>query len=118
MARVAVKVPVSLLEDVDVVRQILADVAASNPRVLSEPPPLVLLDAIRDSEFQFKLAAWVRDPAARFRIASELRFAIIHAFARAAVRFPTPELLLHASPPAPRHEDAGENAGARSEPPP
>jgi len=115
-ARIAVKVPVSLLEDVDLVRQILAEVAGDNARVLGDPAPVVRLDAIRDSEFQFTLAAWVRDPATRFRIASELRFAITHAFARAGVRFPTPELLLHTSPPAPKHEDAGEDAGARSEP--
>lgn len=117
-ARLAVKVPVSLLEDVDLVGQILVEVAADNPRVLADPAPVVRLDAIRDSQFQFTLAAWVRDPATRFRIASELRFAITHAFARAGVRFPTPELLLHTSPPAPRREDAGENAGARSELPP
>jgi small-conductance mechanosensitive channel len=116
--RVAVKIPVSLLEDVDVVRQILVEVAAEHPRVLEDPPPVVRLDGIRGSDFQFALAAWVRDPTTRLRIASELRFAITHAFARAGVRFPTPELLLHTSAPAPAQESAEEDGGARPEAPP
>jgi potassium-dependent mechanosensitive channel len=115
-ARIAVKIPVSLLEDVDVVRQTLMDVGASHPRVLDEPPPVVRLDAIRDAEFQFTLAAWVRDPTTRLRIASELRLAIVHAFARIGIRFPTPELLLHTSLPAPNQE--GADADGRPEAPP
>ena len=97
-ARLQVEVPVSLLEDVDLVTRTLATVAASHPRVLEDPEPVVRLDAIRDSEYQFTLLAWVADPPATIRIASELRFLIAPAFARAGLRFPTPELLLHTSP--------------------
>ena len=104
--RVAVKVAVSQLEDVDVVRETLAGVAKDHPRVLDDPDPAVRLLAIRDSDFQFMLVAWVRDPPARRRIASELRYAIAHAFAKAGIRFPTPEFLLHTAPQAPNHESA------------
>ncbi len=102
MMRLTVNVPVSLLEDVDVVRQTLQAVAANHPQVLDEPEPFVRLDAIGGSEFQFALVAWVRDPRARLRVASELRYGIAHAFGRAGVRFPTPELLLHTAPTANR----------------
>ena len=40
----------------------------------------------------------MREPATRIRVASDLRFAIAHAFARAGVRFPTPELLVRVKP--------------------
>ena len=97
-ARLLVDVPVSLLEDVGIVEETLGAVAEGHPDILAEPPPVVSLRAIKDSGFLFTLVAWVRDPATTFRVASELRFAIARAFARAGVRFPTPELLLHTRP--------------------
>ena len=97
-ARLAVDVPVSLREDVDRVRDTLFGVARSHALVLEEPPPMVRIDEISGSDFQFKLIVWVHDPVATVRVASELRFAIAHAFAGSGVRFPTPELELHAPP--------------------
>jgi potassium efflux system protein len=97
-ARLAVEVPVSLREDVDLVEKTLSGVAGSHPQVLDEPPAMVRLDAILDSGFQFVLIVWVRDPPKTPRVASELRFAIAHAFAQAAVEYPTPELRLHTQP--------------------
>ncbi len=88
----------SLREDVDLVEKTLSGVARCHPKVLDEPPPIVRLDAILDSGFQFVLMVWVRDPPTTPRIASELRFAIAHAFAQAGVEFPTPELRLHTEP--------------------
>jgi len=112
-ARLTVDVPVSLTEDVDPVKQALASVAESHPLVLDQPEPMVRLDAIRESSFQFTLVVWIRDPPTMKRIASELRCAIAHAFAAAGVRFPTPELLLHTSLRPSREE----NAGSQPEPP-
>jgi small-conductance mechanosensitive channel len=111
-----VGVPVSLLEDTDVVKQTLSSVATNHPLVLAEPQPLVRLDAIRDSELQFTLVAWIRDPPVAKRIASELRYAIIREFARAGVRFPTPELLVHTGRP-PSRQESQEITDREPEPP-
>ena len=94
-ARLAVEVPVSLLEDVDVVRATLASVAEGHPAVLHEPPPKVRLEALLGSDFRFALIVWVADPPTTVRVASELRFEIAQAFARSGVRFPTAERLVH-----------------------
>ena len=53
------------------------------------------LAAILDSHFQFTLIAWVKEPVTVQRVASELRFAIAHAFGLRNIQFPTPELELH-----------------------
>lgn len=107
-ARLAVEVPVSLLEDVEVVRATLARVAEGHPEVLRDPPAKVRLEALLGSDFRFALIVWVADPPATVRIGSELRFAIAQAFARSGVRFPTPELLLQTD----RHQDPGSRAKA------
>jgi potassium-dependent mechanosensitive channel len=94
-ARLDVEVPVSLREDVSVVEETLYGVGRSHPEVLSEPPPLVRLSAIRGSDFQFALIVWVEDALVTLRVASELRFAVARAFSRHGLQFPTAELLLH-----------------------
>lgn len=106
-ARLKVEVPVSLREDVGLVEETLRRVGRNHPEVLDEPPPMVRLDAIRDSDFQFTLIVWVHEPLATLRIASELRFAIAQAFARRDIHFPTTELLLHTPlPPVEREATA------------
>jgi small-conductance mechanosensitive channel len=97
-----VEVPVSLREDVETVRETLLGLAGSHARVLSEPPPMVHLDAILDSHFTMKLLAWVSDPVTSVRVASELRFAIVRAFERRGIEFPTQELRLRGLPRAVR----------------
>jgi small-conductance mechanosensitive channel len=110
-ARLSVVVPVSLREDVDEVCQILVRVARSHAEVLSDPPPIVRIDDIRESEFRFHLIVWVRDPPTTLRISSELRFGIARAFAWSGVRFPTPELRLH-----PRGEPSPQTVTPEPEP--
>ncbi len=93
-SRLNVEIPVSLREDVDLVEEILASVAGSHPRVLSEPAPMVRFEAILESHFQFTLIVWVKEAPTTLRVASQLRFAIARAFARRGIQFPTPELRL------------------------
>jgi small conductance mechanosensitive channel len=93
--RLRVLVPVSAHDDVDAVEQTLSSVANDNPQILSDPPPLVRLEAIEPWGFQFVLIAWVHDAPTIWRVASDLRFAITRALGARGIRYPTPELLLH-----------------------
>ena len=63
--------------------------------MLSDPPPIVRLEAIEQWGFQFLLIAWVHEAHTVWRIASELRFAITRALGARGIRYPVPELLLH-----------------------
>ena len=94
--RLRVLIPVSSRDDADATAEALAAVAQEHPEVLSQPPPIVLLEAIEQWGFQFLLIAWVADASTVVRIASELRFAITRALVARGIRYPTPELLLHA----------------------
>jgi potassium efflux system protein len=93
--RLRVSIPVSAHDDADAVEQTLIAVAREHPQVLSDPPPLVRLEAIEQWGFEFVLIAWVHDAPTIWRVASELRFAITRALGERGIRYPTPELLLH-----------------------
>jgi potassium efflux system protein len=92
--RLSVDVPVSLREDVDAVTDALLDAATDIPDVLAEPAPVVRLDGIAGSCYQFSLVVWAAYAPEALRISSELRFAIAHTFAARKIQFPTPELTL------------------------
>lgn len=93
-ARVDVTVPVGFIENVELVKETLLQVARPHEHVLAEPAPAVFFEAITESHLEFRLMAWVDDPGLTLLIGSELRFAIAQAFAKSGIQFPTPELAL------------------------
>jgi small-conductance mechanosensitive channel len=93
--RVSVEVGVSYDSDVEKVRHILQDVAASVPEVLAQPAPEVRFQGFGDSSLDFALLVWVGDPREDLRIASAVRFAIADAFKRANIVIPLPQRDLH-----------------------
>jgi len=96
-ARLHVRVPVSFHDSVDHVRETLLGVADSDDQILSDPAPMVRFEDILDTHFHFTLIVWVKEPVTTMRVASNLRFAIAHAFAQRGIQFPTPELELRRS---------------------
>ena len=96
-ARLHVRVPVSFHDSVDHVRETLLGVADSDDQILSDPAPVVRFEEILDTHFHFSLIVWVKEPVTTMRVASNLRFAIAHAFAQRGIQFPTPELELRPS---------------------
>jgi small-conductance mechanosensitive channel len=93
--RLRVTVPVSAHADADTVDETLTDVAEGHPEVLSDPPPLVRLEAIETWGFQFVVICWVQEAHVIWRVASELRFAITRALGERGIHYPMPELRLH-----------------------
>jgi len=96
-ARLHVRVPVSFHDSVDHVRETLLGVADSDDQILADPAPMVRFEDILDTHFHFTLIVWVKEPVTTMRVASNLRFAIAHAFAQRGIQFPTPELELRRS---------------------
>src|SRR5215471_4525873 len=88
-ARLNVQLPVGFGENVDLIQEILSSVARCHRQVLAEPPPQVAFEGILDSHFQFALIVWVDEPIMTKGVASDLRFAIAHAFAQRGIQFPT-----------------------------
>jgi small-conductance mechanosensitive channel len=92
--RLSVQLPVGFGENVELVKEILSSVAGHHKQILAEPPPRVAFEEILDSHFRFSLIVWVDEPVAALRVASELRFAIAHAFAERGIQFPTTTIRL------------------------
>jgi len=93
-AQLNVQLPVGFRENVDLIKEILMSVAGSHSQVLPQPPPQVAFEGIMDSHFQFALIVWVDEPVIAKGVASELRFAIAHAFAQRGIQFPTTSIEL------------------------
>jgi potassium-dependent mechanosensitive channel len=110
-SRVRVEIPADLGESADDVRAAIASAAARHPEVVSEPPPMVHLDAIDPVGFRFLLVAWVKDAVTVPRIASELRFAAARAFAERGIRFPVTTVALSPPTPSERDTDGTERIG-------
>jgi small-conductance mechanosensitive channel len=106
-ARIAIELWASAGENVDRIEETLLSVAHEHPRVLDEPAPLVQLDAFHQNMFQFHLYVWVQEPVVITGIASQLRFAIAHAFAQRNLQFPVPELRLRGATVESEPGDAG-----------
>ncbi len=93
--RIEVEVGIAYGSKVDLARKALMSVAEDHGQVLSKPAPVVYFRAFGDSSLNFSLLAWIRDPDCRFRIESDLHFAIDAAFRRAGVEIAYPQMDLH-----------------------
>jgi small-conductance mechanosensitive channel len=103
-ARLNVQLPVSFGEDVDLIKEILSNVAHSHKHVLAEPPPQVTIEEILDSHFRLALIVWVDEPVMSRGVASELRFAVARAFAERDIQFPRTTIELHRPRTMPKHD--------------
>jgi small-conductance mechanosensitive channel len=95
--RIRVGVGVAYGSALNDVRDILLQIAAEHPKVLTSPPPEVRFDAFADSCLSFSLLCWVTDPDPDVdeRIASDLRYAIDTAFRARHIEIPFPQQDLH-----------------------
>lgn len=94
--RFKVPVGVSYKENPQRVREILLNVAAKNPHVLSSPEPTVLFHAFGESSLDFYLTVWTTTHTDKPSVLkSELYFAIFHAFQEAGIEIPFPQRDVH-----------------------
>ena len=94
--RFDIPVGVSYSSDLDVVTQLLIEVANQHDGVLATPEPTVLFEEFGDSSLNFTLQVWTRQYATVPRVLrSELNYAIARSFKQNNIEIPFPQRDLH-----------------------
>lgn len=93
--RVPISVGVAYGSDTDLVRKVLLEVAARHGKVLKKPAPEVQFRGFGGSSLDFLLLVWIEEQYTRFRIASDLHFAIDKAFRKRAIEIAFPQMDVH-----------------------
>lgn len=90
-----VEIGVAYGSDVELVKEILIDVAKSHPKVLNKQEPRVLFTDFGDSALQFKLLFTINNSYTHLQIKSDLRFAIDKKFRENNISIPFPQRDVH-----------------------
>ncbi|MEJ2478370.1 MAG: mechanosensitive ion channel family protein [Desulfobacterales bacterium] len=89
--RIRVKVGVAYGSDIDTVKSVLMDVAASQPEVCKTPAPRVRFRAFGDSSLDHELLCWVDRPILRGRVTHLLNTAVYKRFIKEGIDIPFPQ---------------------------
>jgi small-conductance mechanosensitive channel len=92
--RAHLDVGVAYGSDVDLVRDILLQIADEHPKVLKDPKPKVWFTDFGDSALMFKLLVWFADVTDRYTGMTDLRFALNRKFKEHGVTIPFPQRTL------------------------
>ncbi|AUP81030.1 mechanosensitive ion channel family protein [Flavivirga eckloniae] len=93
--RESVEVGVAYGSDVELVRNLLLQVASENKDVLKYPEPLVVFTDFADSSLNFKLIVTINDSFQALMPKSDLRFAIDKIFREHNISIPFPQRDMH-----------------------
>lgn len=104
--RVSIQVGVSYDSDVELVKQVLVDVAHTHVDIIKEPlpemedvtAPFVRFTNIGESSLNFELLAWIPDSFQRFDVMSDLNTMIWHKFKEHGIKIPFPQRDVHFYP--------------------
>ena len=89
--RIRVKVGVAYGSDIDKVKSVLMDVAASQPEVCKTPAPRVRFRAFGDSSLDHELLCWVDKPVLRGKVTHLLNTAVYKRFIEEGIDIPFPQ---------------------------
>jgi len=89
--RIRIKVGVAYGSDVDVVCELLEQLATNHATVCDDPTPRVRMRGFGDSSLDFELLCWVAQPVQRGLVAHELYMAIYKALNEAGIVIPFPQ---------------------------
>ncbi len=95
--RIRIAVGVAYGTDIQLVRQVLMEVANNNQDIVKDPEPRVRFRSFGDSALQFELLCWVPFPELRGRISDGLNEQVYNAFRMNQIKIPFPqrELYIH-----------------------
>ena len=94
-ARVDVPVGVAYGSDIELVRDVLLECAREHPKANRYPEPFVLFQNFGNSSLDFELRFYISRADECFRVASEVRFAIVHALNENGIQIPFPQRDIH-----------------------
>lgn len=78
--------------DLELAMRLMSEAATSQPRVLEEPAPAVLLTQFADSCIQLELGFWILDPeSGKGNVVSEINLAIWKSFRAHGIEIPFPQ---------------------------
>lgn len=86
--RIRIKVGVAYGSDVDLVRQVLLQVAEQEEAVCGEPEPRLRFRNFGNSSLDFELLAWIEEPALRGRVIDSLLTTIYKRFMAEGIEIP------------------------------
>lgn len=93
--RESVEVGVAYGSDVELVKELLLQVARNHPKVLKHPPPLVLFMDFGDSSLNFKLIFTLNNSFEAVMPQSDIRFEINRLFKEHNITIPFPQRDVH-----------------------
>ena len=93
--RLTIEISVAYGVDIDRVKMIIIDAAASHPDVLKDPAPEVFLMKLADWSLNFTLFCRVPDFKLQFRTSEVLRISIYNALNKAKIEIPFPQQVIH-----------------------
>jgi len=89
--RLRIPIGVAYGTDVDKVKEILLDIAASEGEILEEPPPQVFFKEHGDSALNFELRVWIGSPLDRITVQNSTREKIDKRFNEENIEIPFPK---------------------------
>jgi potassium efflux system protein len=93
--RIAIPVGVAYGTDIETARQILLDVAADHPHVVTDPPPVAIFNEFADSSLNILLRVFLPDRNNRESTINSLHIEINKRFAASGIEIPFPQQDLH-----------------------
>jgi small-conductance mechanosensitive channel len=89
--RVGVPVQVSYASPLETAMRIMLEAGVAHPRVITDPPPKVLLKEFADNGINLELAVWITDPEEGMSsLRSDINLQIWHQFQQEGVEIPFP----------------------------
>ncbi|PZQ20299.1 MAG: hypothetical protein DI569_15995 [Sphingopyxis macrogoltabida] len=89
--RVRMRVPVAYESDLRLAQRLMIETAKDNPRILTEPEPVVWITVFGERAVEHELRYWISDPEAGLgNIQGEVFLAVWDRFQEAGIRIPYP----------------------------
>lgn len=90
-SRIRAKIGCAYGSDVAEVEKVLLEVAAAEPEMREDPPPVVRMRGFGDSSLNFELMGWIDRPGDRGRILHQIYGAVYRKFGEVGIEIPYPK---------------------------
>ena len=97
LTRESVVVGVAYASNINLVKEILIEIASEHPLILKKPAPLVLFNDFGESALEFELLFSINRSFESNIVKSDVRFAIDKAFRENSITIPFPQRVIHQS---------------------